>query len=126
MPATARTINTASTPRTAGQPRGTGRYQASATGTTTRAPAKSPSTHVRQTSGTARVPMTSPRSSDSEPTVALTVAPAAIAITMRPRLPTLPSGAPRGISRRISSVATSTSSRLPKVWPTAEPVGSAE
>ena len=47
-------------------------------------------------------------------------------MTIRATLPTLASGAPRGMSRRISSVATSTSSRLPNVWPTAEPMGSVE
>ena len=57
-------------------------YQASATGSTTRAPAKSPSHHVRQTSGAAPVAITEPRRSDSVPTVALTAAPAAIAVTM--------------------------------------------
>jgi hypothetical protein len=81
---------------------------------------------VRQTSGTAPVSITAPRRDESAPTVALTAAPAANAMTIRARPPTLASGAPRGISRRISSVATSTSSRLPKVWPTAEPMGIAE
>jgi hypothetical protein len=72
------------------------------------------------------VSITAPRRSDSAPTVALTVAPAAIAMTIRATPRTLASGAPRGISRRMSSVATRTSSRLPKVWPAAEPTGRAE
>ena len=51
MPATAASISTASTARPRAQPRGSGRYQARASGITISAPAASPSHQVRATSG---------------------------------------------------------------------------
>ena len=73
----------ASIHRRARQAPGSARYQARASGTTISAPDESPSHHVRQTVGTACQSMTSPERSETEPTVALTIAPAAIATTDR-------------------------------------------
>ena len=101
----------------------TGRYQAIASGTTTRAPEASPSHHVRQTVGASCQPITSPSRSDAPPTVALKAVPAAIATTNHPTPLTLSSGDPRRTKRRISTVATTTSRTFPQVWPTAEPTG---
>ena len=57
------------------------------------------------------------------PTVALTIVPAAREKSMTPSARTLPSGdAPRS-RRRMSTVATSISSTLPVVCPSADPSG---
>src|SRR3954454_8453592 len=79
IPATAISINIASTTRAGVQPRAHRPYQASASGITINAPAASPSHHVRATSGSSLLLITSPANSDSGPTVALIAVPAAIA-----------------------------------------------
>jgi hypothetical protein len=90
------------------------------------APQASPSHHVRHTSGIASVVITSPRRSESEPIVALATVPAMIPATMQPRPRIVDSGESRPTRRRMSTVARTTSSRLPHVCPIAEPSGSAE
>ena len=80
---------------------------------------------MRHTSGISGPSITPPSRSERDPTEALTAVPAAIASSIRLTPPTLPSGSPRGTSRRKSTVATMTSSTLPAVCPSAEPSGSA-
>ena len=124
--ATAAIIATASTARPRPDPRGSGRYQASASGITTRAPAASPSHQVRATFGHSLAVITSPARSESGPMMALIAVARAIVRTSRTMPPRLSSGGPRATRRRISTAATSTSAMFPTVWPSAEPSGSTE
>ena len=105
---------------------GDGVVNASTSGSTIAAPVKSPSHQVRHTSDSPSAEMTSPRRRDRDPTVALTTVPAASATSRPPTPATLSSGEARGLSRRSRSTATSTSSRLPVVCPSAGPSGSVQ
>ena len=71
-----------------------GRDHAMASGTSTSAPVKSPSHHVRQTVSSSPASITSPISCANVPTVALTVTPAASAASTPITPPMLPSGGP--------------------------------
>jgi hypothetical protein len=64
--------------------------------------------------------------SDRAPIAALTAVPAVIPATTTAVPPTVSSGAPRGRRRLISPTATRISSRLPKLWATAHPIGKVE
>ena len=82
---------------------GGGRDHAIASGTTTRAPAKSPSHQVRQTSGTSSLAITPPSRSESGPTVALTAVPAASATSRPPECRRRCRAASPGAARRRMS-----------------------
>ena len=70
--------------------------------------------------------ITSPNHEASEPTVALTAVPAAIAHSMPATPPSVDNGRPRPHNRCISSTAVSTSARFPALWASADPTGNAE
>jgi hypothetical protein len=124
-PAIATNRTAASRERPCDQPGCGGLDHAIARGTTTMAPAKSPSHHVRDTSASSPLVITPPSRSDSGPIMALTAVPAASATSNLPSPPTLSRGEPWRRRRRMSTAARSTSSMFPHVCPSAEPSGSA-
>ena len=90
------------------------------------APHRSPSHQVRHTRASDAAGTAFPATAASDPIVALTSVPISAASSSPPSPGIDPSSACRRANRRISSAATSTSSRFPKLWATAEPTGSAE
>ena len=100
---------------------GGGRDQASASGTTTRVPTRSPSHHVRTSSGSASVLTSPPSRSDAEPTTALVKVATASANPRRARVDAFFSASPPRISRWIRYAPIRTSSMFASVSPAAVP-----
>jgi hypothetical protein len=99
------------------------RSQVRMSGKTTRAPAVSPSSHVRQNVGTSELSMTPPASIEIVPAVAL-MAVAAPTARISPLTCDARSSAARGpIRRRSSHAPTMTSAMLPACWPIRLPSG---